>query len=315
MNISVVIPVYNGAKVIEATLESVLRQTVPPAEILVLDDGSSDDTAIILRSYGKRVRLFRQENKGVASTRNSLCGQAQGELIAFLDQDDIWHPHYLQVQRHLFASYPEAVAFFTGHVNFFGYGTYEWDDNLGDSEPSAELIGPLSFLQRYNRATGSFASMSYCCVPKSVLRSIGPEPFRVSSVDDSHLCTLLPLWGPVVYASVPLVAYRVTDDAQSVNHLNTFGCWVKVFEILEECYEKQCDPKLLNAFRMAFASKRRQYGKLLMTAGRVSEARAEFFRSAGEATVPLSMAKSLALLLASYMPSPLQPRWPATCRR
>jgi hypothetical protein len=229
--------------------------------------------------------------------------------------DDIWHPRYLQVQCGLFANYPDAVAFFTGHVNFTGYGIYEWNEKLTDVEPAVELIGPLKFLQRYNRATGPFASMSYCCVPKVVLRSIGPEPFRVSSVDDSHLCTLLPLWGSVVYTPMPLVAYRGTSEAQSVNRLKTFGCWVKVFEILEECYEKHDDPRLLNAFRMAFASKRRQYGKLLMTAGRVSEARAEFRRSAGNTRAPLSVAKSLGLLLASYVPSPLQPRWPPLCRR
>jgi glycosyltransferase involved in cell wall biosynthesis len=315
MSVSVVIPVYNGAKTIEATIASVLGQTMPPDEVLVLDDGSTDDSARILRSCGKRVKLLQQENKGVASSRNSLCREARGDLIAFLDQDDVWHPRYLQVQRSLFLEYPNAVAFFTGHVNFFGYGNYEWNQEPTNVEPDTELIGPLSFLKRYNQATGPFASMSYCCVPKSVLMSIGPEPFRVSSVDDSYLCTLLPLWGPVVYASVPLVAYRVTSEAQSVNHLKTFGCWVNVFEILEGCYEKQTDPKLLEAFRMAFASKRRQYGKLLMTAGKVSEARAEFWRSAASSGAPLSAAKSLGLLFASYMPSPLQPHWPPIYRQ
>jgi glycosyltransferase involved in cell wall biosynthesis len=315
MKISVVMPVRNGARTIEMTLASVLLQTVPADEILILDDGSTDSTASIVSSYQEPVRLLRQENRGVAPSRNTLCVEARGDLIAFLDADDLWHPRYLQLQKKLFSDYPNAVAFFTGHMNFFGYGSYEWNEKLTDIDASIELIDPLSFLQRYNQATGPFASMSYCCVPKSVLRSIGLEPFRVSSVDDSHLCTLLPLWGPVVYASVPLVAYRVTNEAQSVNHLKTFGCWVNVFEILEECYERRADPKLLKAFKMAFASKRRQYGKLLMAAGRVAEARREFWRSAGDSRIPLSVAKSLGLLLASHMPSPLQPQWPPVYRQ
>jgi glycosyltransferase involved in cell wall biosynthesis len=315
MTISVVIPVYNGAKTIDATLASVLSQTVPPDEILVLDDGSTDDTAAIVRTYRERVTLLQQENRGVAPSRNTLCSHAGGDLIAFLDADDLWHPRYLQLQCKLFADYPNAVAFFTGHVNFFGYGIHDWGEKNIDTEFSTELIDPRGFFHRYNQATGPFASMSYCCVPKSVLAAIGPEPFRVSGVDDSHLCTLLPLWGPVVYASLPLVAYRVTNEAQSVNRLKIFGRWVNVLEILEENYEKQPDPKLLDAFRLVFASTMRQHGKLLMAAGRLPEARAEFWRSAHIARVPLSVAKSLVLLLGSYMPRALQPHWPALYRQ
>jgi glycosyltransferase involved in cell wall biosynthesis len=314
MKVSVVIPVYNNAKTIEATLDSVLGQIRAPDEIIVLDDGSTEDTEVILKPYAERVRLLRQENKGVAPSRNTLCAEAQGDLIAFLDADDLWHPGYLQHQCKLFADHPDAVAFFTGHENFLGYGIYEWNQGLAHVTPNIEVIDPLSFLRRYNRATGQFASMSYCCVPKSVLTSIGPEPFRVSGVDDSYLFTLLPLWGPVVYASTPLVAYRVTNESQSANHLRTFGRWVNVFENLEECYERQADRKLLQAFRMAFDSKRRQYGKMLMAAGRISEARAEFWRSAN-ARAPLSLMKSLGLLLASHMPSALQPRWPPMYRQ
>ena len=314
MKVSVVIPVYNGGKTVEASLASVLGQILAPDEIIVLDDGSTDDTAVILKPYGDRVRLLRQENKGAAPSRNALCAEARGDLIAFLDADDLWHPGYLQLQCKLFADHPDAVAFFTGHVNFFGYGTYEWQQGLTRVAPNIEVIDPLSFVQRYNRSTGQFASMSYCCVPKSVLTSIGPEPFRVNRAEDSYLFTLLPLWGPVVYASTPLVAYRVTNESLSANHLRSFGPWVNVFETLEERYERQTDRKLLEAFRMAFASKRRQYGKLLMAAGRISEARAEFWRSASSGA-PRSMVKSLALLLASHMPSALQPRWPPIYRQ
>ena len=315
MKISVLIPVCNGAKTLDATLNSVLGQTVPPDEVLVLDDGSTDDTAVIVRAHGERVTLLQQENKGVAQTRNALCQQAQGDLLAFVDADDLWHPQYLEVQRKLYLDFPNAVAFFTGHVNFPGYGAYEWDKRITDSTQDIELIDPLDFLERYNRATGPFASMSYCCVPRSVLKAIGPEPFRVTSVDDSYLFTLLPLCGSVVYASAPLVAYRVTSDAQSVNRLKIYSRWVNVFEILQETYEKQRNPKLLEAFRMAFASKRRQYGKFLMAGGRVQEARAEFWRSASNARVPSSIGKSLTLLLSSYLPPRLQPSWPPVNRQ
>jgi len=311
---SVLIPTYNGARTIRATLDSVLKQSVPPDEILVLDDGSTDDTVTILKSFGSRLRLLQQENQGVATVRNKLCGLASGDLLAFLDQDDLWHPRYLEYQRQVFSAYPDAVAFFTGHVNFRGHGPYYWNENDLNVASRVEMIGPPDFLQRYNRATGPFASMSYCCVPRAVLNCLGPEPFRISGVDDSFLFTLLPLKGPIAYSAEPLVAYRVTNEAQSVNRVKSFGRWVNVFESLREDYRKQTDPELRKAFSMAFASKRRQYGKLLMAAERFKEARAQFWRSACEARSLASVGKSLGLLLSSYLPSFLQPNWPPTQR-
>jgi hypothetical protein len=206
-------------------------------------------------------------------------------LIAFVDQDDLWHPTYLEVQCKSFVGHPTACAFFTWHVNFAGYGDYEWDPSLPEIPGCVEVINPLEFLARYNKTTGHFASMSYCCVPKRVLTTIGKEPFCLSGVDDSYLCTLLPLCGgQVVYNSAALVAYRVTNSAQSVD-------------------------------RLKFASKKRQYGKLLMAAGKAPEAREQFWQSMVKSLMPSSVAKSIALLLSSYMPSPLQPKWPPLYRR
>jgi glycosyltransferase involved in cell wall biosynthesis len=313
--VSVVIPAYNAGSIIQPTLLSVLRQTVQPDEILVMNDGSTDDTVTVLNSYKPRITVLHQENKGVAAARNALCERARGDLVAFLDQDDIWHPRYLEIQRKSFAAYPAANAFFTWHVNFGGYGDYQWKADPADCGPALELIGPLEFLKRYNEKTGHFASMSYCCVPKKVLSTIGKEPFRLSGVDDSYFCTTLPLYGAVVYNPLPLVAYRVTSTAQSVNRVKMFGLWVRVFELLEQRYKMEAGRQLRKQFRIAFASKKRQYGKLLMAAGRDSEARKQFLQSAGNSSIPSSVAKSITLLLSSYMPLPLQPKWPPLYRQ
>jgi glycosyltransferase involved in cell wall biosynthesis len=117
---SVVIPTYNSERTIRAAIDSALAQTIAPYEVIVLDDGSTDDTVSILQSYGSRITLLRQENSGLASARNTLCEKAQGDLIAFLDHDDIWHARYLEVQQKNVRTYPDAVAFFPGHYNFYG---------------------------------------------------------------------------------------------------------------------------------------------------------------------------------------------------
>jgi len=90
VKVSVIIPVYNGSKYLAATLETVLGQSYPLHEIIVIDDGSTDSSPAILGGYGDRLRVTRQSNQGVAATRNVGLQQASGELITFIDQDDLW---------------------------------------------------------------------------------------------------------------------------------------------------------------------------------------------------------------------------------
>ncbi len=309
-------PTYNSGRTIEATLNSVLSQTISPDEILILDDGSTDDTVSLLNNYRSRVTVFQQKNKGVAKARNALCERARGDLIAFLDHDDIWYPSYLEMQRRLFSDYPSAVAFFTGHVNFSGYGNYRWSSNPLINSGNVELIDPLGFIKRYNRTTGYFASMSYCCIPKRVLQEIGPEPFcvSVSGADDFYLFNLLPLLGAIVYTSVRLVAYRITNEAQSANRLMGVGSSVRALEILSVRYREATDRILSRAFWIVLASRRRHYAKFLMGTGKNSEARTQLLYSLNDSHSPRSQLKSLALLLFSYLPALLQPKWPSSDR-
>src|ERR1035438_3553301 len=111
MKISVLIPAYNASRTIRATVESVFGQTVQPNEILIMNDGSTDDTAAVLQSFTSRVTVLHQVNQGVASARNELVARSQGDLVAFLDADNIWHPQYLEAQRKLATAHPDAVAF------------------------------------------------------------------------------------------------------------------------------------------------------------------------------------------------------------
>ncbi|MEZ0324792.1 MAG: glycosyltransferase family 2 protein, partial [Fimbriimonas sp.] len=95
--ISVLIPVYNGERYIERALGSVLAQTHKPDEIIVLDDGSTDTTADIVRAYNE-VRLIQQPNQGIGPSRRRLVEEAKGDWIAFLDHDDFWLPEKLEEQ-------------------------------------------------------------------------------------------------------------------------------------------------------------------------------------------------------------------------
>src|SRR5262245_43212492 len=100
--ISTIIPAYRAAHTIARALASVLGQTYPSNEILVVDDGSPDDIAGAVRPYGERVTLLRKPNGGAASARNLGLDRARGDLVAFLDADDYWEPHKLERQQSLF---------------------------------------------------------------------------------------------------------------------------------------------------------------------------------------------------------------------
>ncbi len=104
--VSVVIPAYNAEGYLAATIESVLAQTYRPLEVLVVDDGSSDGTVALARSFGDPVRVIEQENKGPAGARNTGFAEARGDIIALLDADDLWMPERLAACVDLLQSDP-----------------------------------------------------------------------------------------------------------------------------------------------------------------------------------------------------------------
>ena len=112
--VTVVVPAHNAGRTIRETMSSVLQQTFKNIEIIVVDDGSTDDTPdVVLEIAGKdpRVRLLRQENRGVASARNAGIEAARGEFIAPLDADDLWHPTKIEKQLALFRARGERLGF------------------------------------------------------------------------------------------------------------------------------------------------------------------------------------------------------------
>ena len=93
--VSSIIPVYNGEAYLREAVESILAQSYRPLEIIIVDDGSTDATALVARSFGDPVRWVHQENAGPAAARNRGIGEARGRFIAFLDADDLWLPERL----------------------------------------------------------------------------------------------------------------------------------------------------------------------------------------------------------------------------
>lgn len=133
--VSVVIPAYNvGAHIVEA-IDSVLAQDYAPVEIIVVDDGSKDDTAEVVATRFPQVTLIRKVNGGAATARNAGIRQAQGEFIAFLDADDIWLPGKLKAQVDYFRAHPDVA------MNCTGFSQWVSDEKGVFPDPLSVLPG------------------------------------------------------------------------------------------------------------------------------------------------------------------------------
>ena len=134
---SVAIPVYQGAHFIAGAIDSVLAQTEPPLELLVVDDGSTDDLDAALAPYGDRVRLVRRPHGGLSAARNAGANAAAGDFVVFLDADDVLEPRYLEALAALSASRPDLDILTTdcyfernGEIDgtFYGRNDFPVDD-------------------------------------------------------------------------------------------------------------------------------------------------------------------------------------------
>ena len=131
MKFSVVIPLYNKEHYIEATIQSVLNQTCQDFEVLVVDDGSKDNSLALARKFeSDRVRIIPQENQGVSVARNTGILNARGEFICFLDADDEWRPDYLGTIDELTVRYPESSIFVTAYAVNMGNGKINYSTRL-----------------------------------------------------------------------------------------------------------------------------------------------------------------------------------------
>ncbi|MBV6496243.1 MAG: putative glycosyltransferase EpsE [Pyrinomonadaceae bacterium] len=115
--ISVIIPNYNYARYLPEAIESVLAQTHKNVEVIVVDDGSTDDSKEVLASFGDRIRTIFQQNQGVSAARNRGVAESNGDFLAFLDADDAFLPSKLEKQLELFRADEEIGLVHVGMVN------------------------------------------------------------------------------------------------------------------------------------------------------------------------------------------------------
>jgi glycosyltransferase involved in cell wall biosynthesis len=209
--ISVIIPSYNSARFVVSAIESAVAQTYEPLEVIVVDDGSTDETRERLVSWQKRVRCIRQANGGPSNARNRALREAQGELIAFLDADDEWLPEKLAKQWSCMQDNPEISLV---HSDVFQL-----------HEPAGRRVYVNRCRERFsgrcyeqffwaNRLITSSVLVTRRCLEQA---GMFDEALSGASTEDMDLWFRIARFHAFAYVNEPLVLYRIHASNGSLN--------------------------------------------------------------------------------------------------
>ena len=234
--VSVIIPAYNASQYICDTIESVLGQDYQYLEVIVVDDGSSDDTVdIVARKYGSQLRLLRQPNSGASAARNYGYSNSSGKLIKFLDADDLINPEMIRQQVELALEHPETVISATwGRFYENDLSTFKFSpEHCWQTLPSFEWL-----LSSWEYAS-SMTNPGIFLIPRAIIEKAGPWDQSLSRLDDTeYFARTISMANQVVFSPESILYYRSgipgnLSGAKSPNAIiSTFSAYKKTTEIL-----------------------------------------------------------------------------------
>lgn len=205
--ITIIVPICNGATYLSETLNSLLSQTFTNFELLAIDDGSTDASSEIVRSFkDDRVRLIRKENCGLCHTLNRGIAEARASYIARNDQDDISVPQRFDRQLKVMKNHPEAIALFAYNTKFGG--KHHWSN-------ADKLTISIGELKQYEPMKDGCLLGSTMFARTATLKSIGGFRQPYYPVDDWDIECRLAQAGKVLVIREPLVAYRFQAGANT----------------------------------------------------------------------------------------------------
>jgi len=270
--VSVVIPTYNRARIIPKAIDSVLSQTYPDYEIVVLDDGSTDGTRDLIGSYASgKIRYFHQGNRGIAGARNAGIRQCAGAYIAFLDSDDYWLPDKLAQQMALFSRHPEYGLVATCCASVRYDGSFRATNRSGKSGWALQDL----FKKNYIRTSAAV-------VTRQCLDAVGLFDESLRECEEYDLRLRIAAAFPIGFISEPLAVY--VDNPEGVSTDSLTGRLYRL-QVLEKDYLRQRIPPRLYGRRIADTC--HYIGRHYLSRGQVSEGR-DYLRRA-QRLAPLYM--------------------------
>jgi len=297
--ISVIIPSYNYAHLIRESLDSALAQTFTDTEIIVVDDGSTDQTREVLAPYLDRITYHFQQNQGLAAARNTGTRLARGKFITYLDADDIWYPDNLRIKHEILTRYPELGGVFSDFLIFSSLGVshergtkvlYPFFGRTGqafgdifqhtsevriDGERSARVFYGNAFDSLF---WGNFILPTTMLVNRSCIQKVGDFRSHMRNQEDYEYWLRFSRHYPLAYVDEVLARYR-RHPQQLTDHSKIEQMVTMVLEIID-AYEDECR----KTGKMRMFNKRKSeilatLAKVYVGQGRAAEAR-RLYRSA-----------------------------------
>lgn len=263
--VSVVIPVFNGADVLSEAIDSVLTQTYPRIELIIIDDGSADDTPGVVARYGDRVISVRQANQGLAAARNAGVKRSTGAYIAWLDHDDTWMPEKLTLQVAFMQRHPECSVVATEFSAFDAGGFFERTHAAKYYSTIAKRGLSAIFSGRVELSTRDLPSLpaevpesisvylghiyesliwGNCLHPPTVMvrrtaaEAAGPYESRFGNDSDYEYFLRIAKTGQAAFIDYPLIRYRYSEGQLSADK-NLAKIALSLVAVLEDLAQKE----------------------------------------------------------------------------
>jgi glycosyltransferase involved in cell wall biosynthesis len=249
MSISVIIPAYNRADLLAATLRSLLHQTLPADEIIVVDDGSTDHTAAVAESFGAPVRVIKQDNAGPAGARNRGWKESVGDFLHFFDSDDIAMPNKHEVQLAALVQSGADVAYSPWIKGTFSGTRFQPQDHMLQQKglPEGDMVKAL--------LTDWSIVPHVCMFRRSIVETIGGFPEDLFGTEDQMMfLNCLLHGGKIVHTPDTFELYRV-GTANKITEskdgsISRIREWAKfLISAHEACVKRDIDPKSWYGFR------------------------------------------------------------------
>jgi glycosyltransferase involved in cell wall biosynthesis len=205
--VSVVVPTFNYGRYVTQAVESVLSQTYLHFEVIVVDDGSTDDTRERLEPYRGRIHYVYQKNGGISSARNTGIEASRGRLIALLDSDDLWHPRKLEIQVDYLRQHPEIALLGSTAIKDMQFG---WPAPAQVNENTGKAIALSELVIR------SYFAPSSIIIRRECFQKVGLFDTSLRAVEDRDMWIRVASRYLVANLQMPLIYYRLHDGNMSL---------------------------------------------------------------------------------------------------
>lgn len=295
--VSVIVPAYNSERFIRASLQSVIEQSYTDYEVIVVDDGSRDGTRAAILSVNGPIRYVHQQNQGPAAARNTGIGCATGELICFLDADDLWAPEKLQTQVAFMEQHPDVGLVFADEDEFDDSGV-QVPSLLATSRFSAALRGETVVNEAFQKLlVENFIPTSTVMARRACFDTAGLFDVALRGPEDRDMWSRIAAYLPIACLPIKLGRKRAVPTSVSRDVEMTLRSRIRLWQKAHELFPQWAPAHIVAAL---LAPTYVQLGYILLNKNNTREARTAGLKTFGVSRRPYEWFLAASLVMFSF---------------